>query len=116
MKKKSELQILRELVQIQRKLISELEKRPALYLNGSPSLPSGTIMCPSVWNTRCFPGPCEYGEYQVGSLHARTCKKCGSLEHNGFTVTGHFAPGMDQSQYIDNSIPIADQISKLRKS
>jgi hypothetical protein len=103
--KNRELALLRELCETQRKLIAELEKRPFMQV----SQPWPYISIPSVWQVRCNPGPCIYGDNSIvvtcdnaagkeisgnvvatttGNPMPRVCTKCGCVEPvQGYTIT-----------------------------
>jgi hypothetical protein len=83
MKKNDLVKLLQELVETQRKLITELEKRPVY--SQTLVYPQPQICIPSVWQVRCTPGPCVYDQLgTAGGL--RYCKQCGQQEIP-YTVT-----------------------------
>jgi len=77
MKKSREMKLMQELLETQRKLIAELEKRPAY--SQTIGFGPAPIYIPSVWQVRCNPGPCAYDPIGTSAL-MRHCKICGQPE------------------------------------
>ena len=85
MRKNDSVKLLQELVEVQRKLIAELEKRP-IYTQSWGTYPQPQIFIPSMWQVRCMPGSCVYDPLgTAGGL--RHCKQCGQQEVPYTTVT-----------------------------
>jgi hypothetical protein len=85
MDKDREIQLLKEIVELQKSLIAELSKRPVF----SPALAwPQAINTPFMRTVSCREqgGMCEY-PFPWHSITPPPCKKCGMIENPGYTVT-----------------------------
>ena len=106
MKKDPLVKLLQELVETQRKLITELEKRP-VYTQTVVYPQQPYISIPSVWQVRCNPA-CTYDPLgTAGGL--RYCKVCGQQElPYTITVTSAVSTGVAGSTCTTDGKPHSD--------